>query len=62
MKMTSFWDIAPCSLVLRTGSIITLIMARYAPLKRRYTSMRLHGIISQKDAIFKRSYVPKLRF
>jgi hypothetical protein len=39
---------------MRTTSIIALMMetADYAPLKRRATSTRLHGIISKKVVTF----------
>jgi hypothetical protein len=57
LKMTAFWDIAPCSLVEGdrqfrgcTASIIKAMM-EYAPLKRRSISTILHDAISQKAVI-----------
>jgi hypothetical protein len=46
MKMTAFWDTAPCS-------------QKYTPLKRRSTSTRLHGAISQKAVNFKENEMGK---
>jgi hypothetical protein len=63
--MIAFWDIVPCSLIeidvseVRTASItmaIVLMMNQYAPLKRRSTSMRLHGTFPQKSVIFIRIF------
>jgi hypothetical protein len=45
LKMTNFWDIEPCTL-------ISLMMEAGRTLKRRSTSVTLHGAISQKALIF----------
>jgi hypothetical protein len=52
--MTSFWDIAPCSLIEfdRHFRGASLTMEAVTPLKYKSTSMRLDGAISQKDVIF----------
>jgi hypothetical protein len=65
MKITVFWDIAPCSLVegdwrlrgaccLHHQGLHSLPSwwRQYTPLKRCSTSMRLHGAVSQKAVIF----------
>jgi hypothetical protein len=52
MKITAFWDILQCNFILvrisevRTASNTGVILD--AALKRRSTSSRLHGAISQK--------------
>jgi hypothetical protein len=57
MKIVAFWDIAPCRLaetVRRFRGVHCLHhqgderSASYPPLKRRSTSIRLHGAVSQK--------------
>jgi hypothetical protein len=68
MKMTAFWDIAPCSLVEvdrrsrdayclhhegDISSIIALTMETVSTYKSLLTSTRLHGALSQKAVIFK---------
>jgi hypothetical protein len=49
MMATAFWDIELCSLVAVDRRFR---LWQLAPLKRRSTSMKLHGAISQKAAIF----------
>jgi hypothetical protein len=54
MKMTAFWDVAPCSLVEvdRFFRGEDCLHHKYAPLKRRPASTRLRGTTSQKAVIF----------
>jgi hypothetical protein len=49
-KVTSFWHITPCSLV--EADSLHWWWRQYAPLKRRSTSTRVHGAISQRVVIF----------
>jgi hypothetical protein len=54
LKIAAFWDIAICSLVevyRRFRGAYCLCHQSDAPLKRRYTSTRLHSAISQKAVI-----------
>jgi hypothetical protein len=59
MKIIAFWDIAPCSLVeidRRFRGVYCLhqgdgLWRQYASLKRRSTSVRLHGAVFQKAII-----------
>jgi hypothetical protein len=56
VKMTAFWDIAPCSLVdvdrrFRGAYCLHHQSNPHRPLKRRSTPTRLHGAISQKAVI-----------
>jgi hypothetical protein len=49
----AFWDIAPCSLVVDRRFIGAYCLHHQAaPLKRRCTTARLHGAVSQKALIF----------
>jgi hypothetical protein len=48
IKLTVFWDVAPCSLVY----IISLWWWQWAPLKLQLVSARVHGTTSQNTAIF----------
>jgi hypothetical protein len=52
MKMATFWDIAPCSCEV-DGHFQRCVLPRYAPLKCRSSSTRLHGAVSQKAVIFR---------
>jgi hypothetical protein len=58
MKLRALWDTAPCSLIevdrrFRYAYCLQPlgVSSQYVPLKRRSTSMRLHGAISQKAVI-----------
>jgi hypothetical protein len=56
MKMRAFWGIAPCSLVVVDrcirGAYCLHQHRQFAHSKRRSTTTRLHGAISQKALIF----------
>jgi hypothetical protein len=54
MKLTAFWDLAPCSLVEvdDVSEVLTAFIRAKVPPKRRSVSARLHGARFQKAIRF----------